>query len=70
VTLVPKGAVRTENDKSYVYIVREETVERRAIQTGGSDAERLEVVAGLAPGDRVVVSPPPELADGVRVAIK
>ena len=70
VTLVPKGAVRTENDKSYVYVVREETVERRAIQTGGADAERLEVVAGLAPGDRVVVSPPPELADGVRIAIK
>jgi RND family efflux transporter MFP subunit len=70
VTLVPKGAVRTENDKSYVYVVREETVERRAIQTGGADAERLEVVAGLAPGDRVVVSPPAALTDGVRIAIR
>ncbi|MGH8185519.1 MAG: efflux RND transporter periplasmic adaptor subunit, partial [Steroidobacteraceae bacterium] len=44
VTLVPKGAVRTENDTSYVYVVREERVERRAVQTGGADAERLEVV--------------------------
>jgi RND family efflux transporter MFP subunit len=70
VSLIPKVAVRTENDKSYVFVIREERVERRAIQTGGADGDRLEVVAGLTAGDRVVVSPPPELADGIPIVIK
>ena len=70
VSLIPKGAVRTENDKSYVFVIREETVERRAIQTGGADGDRLEVMAGLNAGDRVVVSPPPELAEGVPITIR
>ncbi len=69
-TLVPKGAVRSENNASYVFVVHDQTVERRAIQTGGTDGDRLEVTAGLKGGDRVVVSPPPELAEGVAIVIK
>jgi RND family efflux transporter MFP subunit len=70
VTLIPKAAVRTENDKSYVFVVRQDTVERRAVRTGGTDGDRLEVIAGLAPGDRVVIAPPPELADGIPIRVK
>jgi RND family efflux transporter MFP subunit len=69
VSLIPTNAVRTENNRSYVFVVRQETVERRAIQTGGTDGDRLEVVSGLAAGDRVVVSPPPALAEGIRIAM-
>jgi RND family efflux transporter MFP subunit len=68
VSLIPKNSIRSENNKSYVFVVRQDTVERRAIQTGGTDGDRLEVVSGLAAGDRIVVSPPPALADGARVA--
>jgi RND family efflux transporter MFP subunit len=70
VTLIPKAAVRTESDKSYVFIVRQDTVERRAVRTGGTDGDRLEVIAGLAAGDRVVIAPPPELADGMPIRVK
>jgi RND family efflux transporter MFP subunit len=69
VSLVPKSAVVAEGDRSYVFVVRQDTVERRAIQTGGADGDRLEVVAGLAAGDRVVVAPPPGLADGTKIAV-
>ena len=69
-TLVPKSAVRTENGASYVFVVRQDTVERRAVQTGGTDGDRLEVTAGLKGGDRVVVSPPAELAEGTEIVIK
>ena len=69
-TLVPKGAVKTENGNSYVFLVQQTTVERRAIKTGGTDGDRLEVTAGLKGGDRVVISPPPELAEGVQIIIK
>jgi RND family efflux transporter MFP subunit len=70
VTLIPKGAVRSEGDRYYVFVIRQDTVERRAVQTGGSDGDRLEVVAGLSTSDRVVVSPPAELADGMRIVVK
>lgn len=70
VSLVPKSAVRTANNTSYVFVIRQDTVERRAVRTGGADGERLEVLAGLTAGDRVVVAPPAELADGVRIEIK
>jgi HlyD family secretion protein len=70
VTLVPKSAVRTENGASYVFLVQQDTVARRAVQTGGTDGDRLEITAGLKGGDRVVVSPPPELAEGMEIVIK
>ncbi len=70
VTLIPKSAVRSEGDRTYVFVIRQDTVERRAVQTGGSDGDRLEVVAGLSTSDRVVVSPPPELANGIRIVVR
>jgi len=70
VTLVPQGAVKTENGASYVFVVRANTVERRAIKTGGTDGDRLEVVAGLKGGDQVVISPPAELREGIQIVVK
>ena len=70
VSLVPRSAVRTENGQSYVFVVRQDTVERRAIQTAGTDGDRLEVIAGLSAGDRVVVAPPPGLTDGLPIVIR
>jgi RND family efflux transporter MFP subunit len=70
VTLVPKSAVRTENGASYVFVVQQNTVERRAVKTGGTDGDRLEITAGLKAGDRVVVSPPAQLAEGMEIVTK
>jgi RND family efflux transporter MFP subunit len=70
VTLVPKSAVQTDNGASYVFVVTQTSVERRAVRTGGTDGDRLEVLAGLKGGERVVVSPPPELSEGTLIAIK
>ena len=70
VTLVPQAAVRKDGDSSFVFVVRRDTVERRVVKTGGTDGDRLEVLAGLNGGDRVVVSPPPELAEGKLIVVK
>ena len=69
VTLAPKAAIRTEGDTSFVFVVRGETVERRAVQVGGTDGDRVEIRAGLQGGDRVVVSPPATIQDGARVVV-
>jgi RND family efflux transporter MFP subunit len=70
VTLVPQAAVKTENGATHVFVVLNNTVERRAIRTGGTDGDRLEVVAGLKGGDRVVIAPPPELREGKLIIVK
>jgi RND family efflux transporter MFP subunit len=70
VTLVPQAAVRTDGESAFVFVVRQDTVERRAIKTAGTDGDRLEVVAGLRGGDRVVVSPPETLREGMLITIK
>lgn len=70
VALVPKAAVRAENGASYVFVVQQETVQRRAIQTAGTDGDRVEVTAGLTGGERIVVSPPEGLTEGSLIVIR
>ncbi len=70
VPLVPKAAVVSADGQSYVFVVTGETVERRAVRTGGTDGDRLEILAGVRAGERVVVSPPPSLASGQPISIR
>ncbi len=67
VTLVPKTAITIEGKQSYVFVVAGNRVDRRAVTTGGTDGDRIEVIAGLNSGERVVVSPPTELTTGALV---
>jgi HlyD family secretion protein len=70
VTLVPKAAIRSEGDQGYAFVIAGERVDRRAVRTGGIDGDRLEVLAGLRPGEQVVVSPPADLAAGAQVVVR
>ena len=69
-TLAPKAAVKTENSQPFVLVVVNGVAERRAVKTGGTDGDRIEIVAGLTAGDRVIVSPPPALRPGMKVVGK
>ncbi|MCC7185289.1 MAG: efflux RND transporter periplasmic adaptor subunit, partial [Acidobacteria bacterium] len=68
--LVPKTAVKQDGDQAVVFVVVGTTVERRAVSVGGTDGDRLEVVAGLRAGEKVVMSPPPTLAAGSLITVK
>jgi RND family efflux transporter MFP subunit len=70
VLLVPKTAIRTENSQSYAYVVNAGVVDRRGVRTAGTDGDRLEVVAGLSSGERVILSPASTLASGMTVVTK
>ena len=68
VALVPKSAIRAEGSQSYAFVVSGEgLVDRRAVSVGGADGDRVEVIAGLTAGERVVISPPAELVSGAKV---
>jgi HlyD family secretion protein len=70
VRLVPKTALKTEGEQTYAFVVGDGTVDRRAVKAGGTDGDRVEIVAGLQPGERVVVSPPPTLTAGSQITVK
>lgn len=70
VTLVPKAAIRIEGSQPYAFVVVNGVVDRRAVKTGGIDGDRLEVLAGLNAGERVVVAPPPGMVSGTSVIAK
>jgi RND family efflux transporter MFP subunit len=71
VTLAPKAAIRADGDTNVVFVVRTDGVaERRAVRVGGSDGDRVEILAGLHAGDRVVLTPPQALKDGDKVLVK
>ena len=59
------GVVRDHDDG--LAVVAGGVVDRRAVTTGGADGDRVEVLAGLRAGERVIVSPPPTLTNGARV---
>jgi HlyD family secretion protein len=65
--LVPKGAVRTVDGTSIVFVVRGDRVERRAVKLGGNDGDLMEVASGLTAGDKVVTEGVATLTDGARV---
>ena len=64
-----KDTTRSRNSCIGRYVLQN-TVERRAVKTAGTDGDRLEVVAGLKGGDQVVISPPPELTEGMLIREK
>jgi RND family efflux transporter MFP subunit len=70
VTLVPQAAVKTDSGTTFVFLVSGQTVERRAVKIGGTDGDRVEVLAGLKGGDRVVIAPAPQLAAGKEIVVK
>jgi multidrug efflux pump subunit AcrA (membrane-fusion protein) len=68
--VVPADAVRTGGGQSVVFVVRDSRLERRAVSLGNVGADEVQVVAGLAPGELVVVKGPEGLRDGRRVKVK
>ena len=64
---MPKTAVRTVDGQSVVFVVHGDRVERRAVKVGREDGDQVEVLSGVAAGDRIVVEGPDTLVDGARV---
>jgi len=70
VALVPQKAIRQENNSKYVFVVKGETLERRAVTTGESRGTDIEIIAGVQPDVLVVVSGPDTLRDGQTVQVQ
>ncbi len=68
--MVPQRAVRDDGGQKIVFLVNGDHVERHAVKVGMASGAQTQILAGLAPGDTVVVGGPTDLKDGEAVAIK
>lgn len=69
-TTVPAEAVVERDGYRYVFVLREgDLVEQRRIETGAREAGAIQVLSGLAAGERIAVQGAGFLGDGDRVRI-
>jgi RND family efflux transporter MFP subunit len=67
---VPSSAVQRSGDETYVWVVSEGKVERRAITTGAENDGQTEVLAGVRAGEELVAPIVEGLEDGGKVKLK
>jgi RND family efflux transporter MFP subunit len=68
--MVPQSAVRDDSGEKIVFLVKGDRVERHAVKVGTANGAQTQILAGLTPGDTVVVGGPTDLRDGEAVAVK
>jgi membrane fusion protein, multidrug efflux system len=67
--LVPIAALVERGQLTAVYVVGADDVARLRLVTAGTrHADRVEILSGLAGGERIVVEGAPRVSDGARVA--
>lgn len=67
VVLVDANAIRNEGNINVVFLVKGETVERRAVSLGNTVGKDVEVTAGLSGGETLVLGELGALSDGAKV---
>jgi RND family efflux transporter MFP subunit len=67
--IVPKSAVRSSGDGTYVFLLKNGKLERRGVKLGNERGSDVEVMAGVNPGDSLVTGGPQNLQDGETVRV-
>jgi HlyD family secretion protein len=67
-TVVQPAAIVQRDGKSVVFVIKGDRTAQVAVETGEKIGEMVEIRAGVAAGDRVVMRPPENLHDGARIA--
>jgi len=71
VVTAPVSAIQRGAPGTYVYLVgKDSTVSVKVVKIGVTDGDKVQVISGLAAGDRVVVDGADRLRDGVHVSAK
>jgi len=68
--MIPKGAVLSRDGRDVVFVVRDGHAERRAVTVSDTQGDDSVLSAGVAAGEKVVVSAPANLQDGMAVKEK
>ncbi|MDR3464559.1 MAG: MdtA/MuxA family multidrug efflux RND transporter periplasmic adaptor subunit [Xanthobacteraceae bacterium] len=69
--VMPSAGVQRGVPGTFVYLVNDDsTVSVRKVTLGATDGERVEVLSGLAAGDRIVVDGADKLRDGAKINVR
>jgi membrane fusion protein (multidrug efflux system) len=63
--IIPEAALVPEQSRQFVFVAAEGQAQRREVQIGTREPGRVEIVAGLQAGERVVVEGTQKIRDGV-----
>ncbi|RDV00699.1 efflux RND transporter periplasmic adaptor subunit [Trinickia dinghuensis] len=68
---LPLGAVQADTDAAtgVVYVLHDDTVERREVKLGARGTDTQTVIAGVSPGEHVAVGDLAKLSDGAHVKV-
>lgn len=69
VITVPYNAIINQDNKQTLYVVQDTTAERREVELGYREGNMVEVVAGIAPGEHLVIRGQQNLKDQSLVEI-
>lgn len=61
---IPETTIISRGQMDYVFVAEENTAMLRIVRTGSSGDGSTEILAGLDPGEEVILSPPSVLQDG------
>ena len=61
--LVPAAAIRKEGEQAVVFVLKERRAQRRTVTLGGTIGDSRQVLAGVSPGEAVIVDAPAGLKD-------
>ena len=67
--VLPRNAVISKDDETYVYIVNGDTAKKVMVETGIEAGETIEITKGLKNGDKVVTKGQTYISDGEEVNI-
>jgi RND family efflux transporter MFP subunit len=67
---LPAAAVQGSGSTGVVFVVRDSTLERRAVRLGAGNSERVTVTSGLTAGERVATGDFKEMKDGAKIRIE
>ncbi|MBS2020552.1 MAG: efflux RND transporter periplasmic adaptor subunit [Deltaproteobacteria bacterium] len=68
VAAVPTTSIKKDEATARVFVVAEKRIQERLVQLGGEKEGSIAVLAGVKPGEAVVVNPGPDVRDGAPVA--
>jgi membrane fusion protein, multidrug efflux system len=71
VTTISTAGIQRGAPGTFVYLVNaDSTVSVRPVKLGVTDGEHVEVLSGLAPGERIVIDGADKLRDGAKVVVR
>jgi RND family efflux transporter MFP subunit len=65
----PKSAVRQRGQLTFVFVVGDDRARMRLVKTGKTIGDQIELLSGVAGGEKVIVEPRDTLLDGRRVSL-